>query len=93
MYSRYLSSLLEYLLSFCSRIKPLFDLSSEFDTVKESFETKWEAMEFPGWGKEAGSAMTHTGAHLDLSAFSSSDVSSRYLRNVIFTESMLSLLA
>merc|ERR1711893_348363 len=27
--------------------------------------------DFPGWPKETGGALTHTGAHLDLSAFSS----------------------
>ncbi len=28
---------------------------------------------FPGWSKESGSAMAHSGAHLDLSAFSSAE--------------------
>ena len=71
--------LLEYLVSFCARIKPLLDLSSELIKVKVAFEEKWEAVEFPGWGKEAGSAMAHTGAHLDLSPFSSPEVNLNHI--------------
>ncbi|XP_076819996.1 splicing factor 3A subunit 3-like [Clavelina lepadiformis] len=72
-YEKYLQVLLDYLVSFCSRIKPLLDLSAELDKVKTTFTEQWESSEFPGWGKEAGSAMAHTGAHLDLSAFSSAE--------------------
>lgn len=41
------------------------------DTVSKDFELQWEVGTFPGWPKEASGALTHSGAHLDLSAFSS----------------------
>ncbi|KAM7309200.1 putative splicing factor 3A [Ixodes scapularis] len=41
------------------------------ENVMADFEKQWEAGTFPGWQKEAGSALAHAGAHLDLSAFSS----------------------
>lgn len=72
-YREYLDELMHYLVSFVERIKPLLDLNSEYEEVKKIFEAQWEANEFPGWGKEAGSAMAHSGAHLDLSAFTSPD--------------------
>lgn len=70
-YKKYLEILLEYLQEYCSRVKPLLDLNEEMDNVLVDFEKQWEAGTFPGWPKEAGSALTHAGAHLDLSAFSS----------------------
>lgn len=70
----YLEGLLEYLVSFIERTKPLLSLITEFDKVSKKFESQWEAAEFPGWGKEAGSALAHSGAHLDLSVFSSYEV-------------------
>ncbi|XP_078485903.1 splicing factor 3A subunit 3 [Ciona intestinalis] len=72
-YKEYLQSLLQYLLSFHRRVKSLVDLTVDFKEVEANFEVQWSRMEFPGWGKEAGSAMTYTGAHLDLSPFSSSE--------------------
>ena len=42
-----------------------------FIDVKEDFDGKFKDGDFPGWPKETGGALTHTGAHLDLSAFSS----------------------
>ena len=47
------------------------DISEEMEKVKAEFGPKFEAGEFPGWPKETGGALAHTGAHLDLSAFSS----------------------
>jgi len=70
-YKRYLESILYYMQDYCSRIKPLLDLSEEVESVLQDFEKQWEAGTFPGWPKEAGGALTHVGAHLDLSAFSS----------------------
>lgn len=72
-YREYLEGLMQYLVSFVERIKPLSDLNSEYEEIMKKFEEQWEASEFPGWGKEAGSAMAHSGAHLDLSAFTSSE--------------------
>lgn len=74
IFIRYIEMLLQYLISFCERVKPLLDLREEYEKVEKRFEEQWEASEFPGWGREAGSAMAHSGAHLDLSAFSSSEV-------------------
>uniref|UniRef100_H2YT67 Matrin-type domain-containing protein n=1 Tax=Ciona savignyi TaxID=51511 RepID=H2YT67_CIOSA len=70
-YKEYIQSLLDYLLSFHRRVKPLVDLTEDFKKLEVAFEEQWEKVEFPGWGKEAGSAMTYAGAHLDLSPFSS----------------------
>lgn len=41
--------------------------------VREEFEKQWEAGTFPGWSKETSGALAHTGAYLDLSAFSSAE--------------------
>lgn len=70
-YKRYLQMLLDYFQDYCSRVKPLLDLSEEMDGVQVEFDKQWEGGNFPGWPKETGSALTHAGAHLDLSAFSS----------------------
>ncbi|XP_064473083.1 splicing factor 3A subunit 3-like [Ornithodoros turicata] len=70
-YKKYLDKLLEYLQDYSLRVKPLLDLNQEMDNVVADFEKQWEGGTFPGWQKEAGSALAHAGAHLDLSAFSS----------------------
>ncbi|XP_035223420.1 splicing factor 3A subunit 3-like, partial [Stegodyphus dumicola] len=70
-YKKYLEAVLEYLEDYCSRVKPLLDLNEEMETVLVEFEKLWEQGMFPGWHKETESALTHAGAHLDLSAFSS----------------------
>ncbi|KAJ8026577.1 Splicing factor 3A subunit 3 [Holothuria leucospilota] len=72
-YKRYLEMLLNYLSNYTSRVKPLLDQKEEMEKVKQSFEAQWDAGTFPGWPKEAASAMAQGGAHLDLSAFSSSE--------------------
>lgn len=72
-YRKYLDTLLEYLYYFISRTKPLMNLDKEIEEVKVDFEAKYEAGTLPGWPKEAGSALAHSGAHLDLSAFSSAE--------------------
>lgn len=41
--------------------------------VTDEFGKQWEAGTFPGWSREASGALTHTGAYLDLSAFSSAE--------------------
>ncbi|TSK28181.1 Splicing factor 3A subunit 3 [Bagarius yarrelli] len=70
-YKRYLEMLLEYLQVYTDRVKPLLDQNELYGTVLSDFEKKWDNGMFPGWPKEASSALTHAGAHLDLSAFSS----------------------
>ncbi|CAL8072680.1 unnamed protein product [Orchesella dallaii] len=70
-YRKYLDGLLEYLYDFLTRIKPLTDFDSILTDVQREFIVLWENGQFPGWPKEASaSALAHTGAHLDLSAFS-----------------------
>ncbi|KAK3577830.1 hypothetical protein CHS0354_000224 [Potamilus streckersoni] len=70
-YREYLLFLLEYLESYTQRVKPLLDIQQEMETVRADFEKKLADGIFPGWPKEAMGALAHTGAHLDLSAFSS----------------------
>ncbi|UYV64273.1 SF3A3 [Cordylochernes scorpioides] len=70
-YKRYLECLLDYLQDYTNRVKPLLDLNEEIEHVVDEFEKQWDNGNFPGWAKETGGALTHTGAHLDLSAFSS----------------------
>ena len=68
-YKNYLAMLLDYLYSFLKRVKPLLDLDNQLEEVTKDFREKFDKGEFPGWPRETGSALTHTGAHLDLSAF------------------------
>ncbi|XP_054717841.1 splicing factor 3A subunit 3-like [Uloborus diversus] len=70
-YKKYLEALLEYLEGYVNRVKPLLDLNEEMASVLTEFDKVWEQGNFPGWQKETESALTHAGAHLDLSAFSS----------------------
>ncbi|XP_058806048.1 splicing factor 3A subunit 3 [Phymastichus coffea] len=70
-YRRYVESLLEYLMEFLGRVKPLLDINNELAEANKDFEAQWENNSFPGWPKEAGSALANVGAHLELSAFSS----------------------
>merc|ERR1712088_343717 len=70
-YRAYLGMLLDYLYDFTKRVQPLLDINKELEDVRVEFEPKFNAGEFQGWPKETGGALTHTGAHLDLSAFSS----------------------
>lgn len=70
-YRDYLLCLLEYVESYTYKVKPLFDVSEEMENVMKDFEWHWGEGTFPGWPKETTGALTHAGAHLDLSAFSS----------------------
>ncbi|PAA64248.1 hypothetical protein BOX15_Mlig005015g3, partial [Macrostomum lignano] len=69
-YRQYAQQLLAYLSDFCGRSRPLIDLDAEFSSAEAALERQWPTGEFPGWPKEAASAMAHSGAHLDLAAFS-----------------------
>jgi len=70
-YKKYIGALLDYFYDYVIRVKPLLDLSDEMESVRREFEAQWEAGTFPGWPKETSGALTHSGAHLDLSAFTS----------------------
>lgn len=69
-YKAYLGMLLDYFYGYLKRVKPLYDIESDMAEVQKDFEAKFEKGEFMGWPKETEGALTHTGAHLDLSAFS-----------------------
>lgn len=56
------------------RVELLQDQNELFGKIQTEFDRKWENSSFPGWLKETSSALTHAGAHLDLSAFSSWEV-------------------
>ncbi|CAN7984381.1 unnamed protein product [Ixodes pacificus] len=77
-YKKYLDCLLDYFQDYTLRVKPLLDINQEMENVMADFEKQWEAGTFPGWQKEAGSALAHAGAHLDLSAFSSWEASASH---------------
>ncbi|CAH8433447.1 unnamed protein product [Schistosoma rodhaini] len=68
-YKAYLEELLGYLENFVSRARPIVDLEEETKEALAKFETQWTQGAFPGWGREAASALAHGGAHLDLTAF------------------------
>uniref|UniRef100_A0A1B0GDF2 Matrin-type domain-containing protein n=1 Tax=Glossina morsitans morsitans TaxID=37546 RepID=A0A1B0GDF2_GLOMM len=71
-YKKYLEVLNGYLHNFIVRIQPLLDLENEVLKVELEFQKQWLQGTFPGWAsKETESALANTGAHLDLSAFSS----------------------
>ncbi|KAM4899408.1 splicing factor 3A subunit 3-like isoform 2-T2 [Sylvia borin] len=70
-YKRHLEMLLGYLQDYMDRVKPLLDQNELFGKIQTEFEKKWENGMFPGWPKETSSVLTHAGAHLDFSAFSS----------------------
>jgi len=70
-YRKYLEALLEYLYQYLTKIKPLTDYDTVLIDVQKEFSVQWEADQFPGWPKELqAGALAHSGAHLDLSAFS-----------------------
>jgi len=70
-YKDYVENLLNYLVGYLERVLPLYDMDEEFFQIEKDFKAKWSVGEFIGWGKEAGSALAHSGAHLDLTPFTS----------------------
>ena len=60
-YKNYLQTLLDYLYNFITRTKPLMNLEKELTETMEDFELKYEAGNLPGWPKETGSALAHSG--------------------------------
>jgi len=95
-YRTYLQSLVDYLVDYAARVKPLMDVDSLFHHIEQDFEKEFAAGTFQGWPVDlslisknvdllyvfdtvifasrqkepSGSALTSTGAPLDLSAFS-----------------------
>jgi len=73
-YRVYLQNLVDYLANYVTRVKPVMDVDSLFVQIEQDFEREFTSGSFQGWPKEpSGSALTSTGAPLDLSAFSSSE--------------------
>ncbi|XP_028411958.1 splicing factor 3A subunit 3-like [Dendronephthya gigantea] len=72
-YKRYIIFLLDYLYDYCQRVQPLLDIEKEMKETEEEFENNWSQGSFPGWPKDTGSALAQSGAHLDLSGFSSAE--------------------
>ncbi|KAK7107124.1 splicing factor 3A subunit 3-like [Littorina saxatilis] len=70
-YKEYVVFLLDYLSHYLSKVKPLLDQHEVLEVVQSQCESDWMEGIVPGWPKEATGALTHAGAHLDLSAFSS----------------------
>nr|CAG4646913.1 EOG090X03G1 [Megafenestra aurita] len=71
-YRNYLQSLVDYLVDYVSRVKPVMDLDNLFYQIEQDFEKDFTAGTFPGWPKDiTESALANTGAPLDLSGFSS----------------------
>ena len=47
---------------------------ADLEDARQDFEARYPTGDFPGWGREkTGGALAHTGAHLDLSAFSAAE--------------------
>ena len=70
-YKNYLGMLLDYFYGYVKKVKPLMELDEVLESNHKEFEAKFANGEFPGWAKEApGGALAHTGAHLELSGFS-----------------------
>jgi len=74
--------LIDYMSKFLLRVKPLTDLEQELQNAKKHFDTQWLDGTFPGWalddavtttGGANPSAMSRTGAYLDLSAFGAAE--------------------
>ena len=60
-YKNYLTTLLDYLYNFITRTKPLLHIEQELKDTMEEFEVKYDAGNLPGWPKETGSALAHSG--------------------------------
>nr|CAG4637682.1 EOG090X03G1 [Chydorus sphaericus] len=73
-YRIYLQGMVDYLADYAARVQPVMDLDFLFHQIEADFEKDYSAGTFPGWPKEStGSALSSTGAHLDLSGFSNAE--------------------
>ena len=48
-YRTYLQSLVDYLVVYVARVKPLMDIDSLFQQIEQDFERDFAAGTFPGW--------------------------------------------
>nr|CAG4650032.1 EOG090X03G1 [Sida crystallina] len=70
-YRLYLESLVQYLVEYLVRVKPILDTETFFSNIEADFLQQFQANTFPGWPKETtGCNLSNSGATLDLSAFS-----------------------
>lgn len=72
-YRKYLETLHHYLEDYLLRVKPLTNLGKASAKIEADFDKQWSVGQVPGWPKENEGALAHTGAYLDLSAFSSAE--------------------
>lgn len=72
-YRIYVRALHDYLYDFIGRSKPLLSLDEILEKHELEQLRQYEIGAFPGWGKESVSAISHAGAALDLSGFSSEE--------------------
>ncbi|KAI6191199.1 Matrin-type domain-containing protein [Aphelenchoides bicaudatus] len=69
-YKEYVISVLDYLVDFLKRAKPLVNSTVVLQKADEGFETKWAEEKIPGWTKEKA-ALSNPGVPLNLSEFNS----------------------
>jgi splicing factor 3A subunit 3 len=72
-YRNYIQSLHDYLYDFLSRIKPLLPLDEILDKYELEQKRQYEIGAFPGWPKDTAPSLSHSGADLDLTGFSSAE--------------------
>lgn len=72
-YRNYIQSLHDYLYEFVTRIKPLLSIDEILDKYELEQKRQYEIGAFPGWPKEQAPSLSHSGADLDLTGFSSVD--------------------
>ncbi|KAF1585573.1 UNVERIFIED_CONTAM: Splicing factor 3A subunit 3, partial [Eudyptes robustus] len=71
-YKEYLAKLLEYILDFISRAKPLTDVAGIRKRAEKEFEILWAEGKLEGWNKEKP-ALANPGVPLDLDGFESAE--------------------
>jgi len=72
VYKNYLVNLLDYMKSFLSRAKPLFDQQTELANVEKDFEQKWKENKLPGWTHDRpAKALSNPVVPLDLTSIHS----------------------
>ncbi|KAI6205897.1 hypothetical protein M3Y94_00844400 [Aphelenchoides besseyi] len=72
-YKDYVTNLIEYLIDFIKRAKPLINVQGVMDRADEEFELKWQEDKMPGWVKDktAGALTANPIAPLDVNEFES----------------------
>ncbi|CAD5229007.1 unnamed protein product [Bursaphelenchus okinawaensis] len=70
-YKEYLNKLMEYILDFISRAKPLTNVDGIRKKAEVEFEALWKDDKVEGWSKEKSGALSNVGVPLDLADFES----------------------